>query len=120
MSRKKSVVGSVLQAFRHGDVLVEPVAGVEPAGAALPRSPSGHVVLAEGEVTGHAHRIAEEGCDLYPYPGANDNGVRLLVVRASVDLSHEEHHTIRLPPGTYKVRVKRQYNPEGGWSPVAD
>lgn len=45
-----------------------------------------HLVLAEGEVTGHAHR-ANEGT-LYRDSG----GTMLLEPTASTKISHEEHH----------------------------
>lgn len=107
--------------FRHGDVVIERVE-LAATGKPLPRDRKGHVVLAEGEATGHAHRIRSRSAELYPMPEKveNDNGARLLVIRRPVALRHEEHRKITLPPGTYRVRVKRQYNPEGGWSPVAD
>ncbi len=112
------------RSYRHGDVVIEETTEAE-KGELLARDMRGHVVLAEGEVTGHAHRIASSNCDLYSMPvtngsPSNDNSVRLLVVREPVDLSHEEHTTIKLPPGTYKVRVKRQYNSEGQWGNVTD
>jgi len=42
--------------YRHGDVLVAKVKTIP--GKAVKRP---HLVLAEGEMTGHAHRIAEAG-----------------------------------------------------------
>ena len=106
--------------YRHGDVIIEHCSD-EPSAAPVPRDSRGHVVLAEGEATGHAHRIRARSVALYPIDGsANDSGVRLLVVTRPVALRHEEHRTLTIPPGRYRVRVKRQYTPEGGWSPVAD
>ncbi len=115
---------SSARSYRHGDVIIE-ATDEKPAGQIISRDKKGHVVLAEGEVTGHAHRIASDNCDLYTVPApnnapGNDNSVKLLVVRDFVDLSHEEHTTIRLPPGNYRIRVKRQYNAAGLWGNVAD
>lgn len=70
----------------------------------------GRIVLAHGEVTGHAHAIAEPEADLYA--GA-DAGVTFLEVRAAMAaLQHEEHSTINLERGNYRVVRQREYSPE--------
>lgn len=108
--------------LRHGDVIIEQVDTVPAGCKLLPRHIHG-LVLAEGEVTGHAHRIqAEPGfAELWGLPNqpTNDNGTRFLVVDRVVMLAHEEHKTMTIPPGTYRVRVKRQYSPSG-WEQVQD
>ena len=103
-----------MEKYRHGDVVIEKVDFV-PTGKPIPKA-DGCVILAEGEVTGHAHRIDSKFAKLYP--GATD-AVRFLVLTKSANLTHEEHKTILLPPGTYCVTVKRQYTPEG-WEKVVD
>lgn len=71
-------------------------------------------VLAEGEATGHAHRLrAGRGRVV-------QTAAMLYVLnryRAYVD--HEEHETVVLPPGAWEVRRQREYEPEG-WRRVAD
>lgn len=108
--------------YRHGDVIIEPADDAVKAGAKVGRDAQGDVVLAQGEATGHAHRIRARGAELFELVGggSNDNGARLLVVTRPVCLRHEEHSRIKLPPGRYKVRVKRQYSPDGGWANVTD
>jgi hypothetical protein len=62
-------------------------------------------------VTGHHHRINSRRVALRP---SRTNGqVRLLEVArgAPVALVHEEHETIKLPPGHYEVRIQREYAP---------
>ena len=49
--------------YRQGDVLIERVAKV-PAGLKPVAREAGRIVLAHGEVTGHAHAIAEPECEL--------------------------------------------------------
>ena len=96
--------------FRQGDVFLVPIAG--PAGVAtsteVPRD-AGRVVLAYGEVTGHAHAIADDAATLW----VDGDDVRRLVVEAEVFLRHEEHATIAVPPGAYEVRIQREYSPAG-------
>jgi len=64
-------------------------------------------VLAEGEATGHAHAIAEKRAHLYGDSLAN-RFLRILD-EGGVDLVHEEHATIHLDPGSYRVVRQRQW-----------
>lgn len=102
--------------WRHGDVIIERVNDECAMGKKIEFRHD--VVLAEGEATGHAHRINSSfGACCYSDP-SNDNAKLLVLIRPS-DLMHEEHSKIQLPPGTYRVRIKRQYSPEG-WEKVID
>ncbi|MEF2279112.1 hypothetical protein V3W47_12450 [Deinococcus sp. YIM 134068] len=90
--------------YRHGDVFLR--ATLPPTG---PLQPTGHLVLAHGEVTGHAHRIAEtHAAQLYEAGGPNRY---LHVTAAHATLTHEEHAPIRLPGGWYRVWRQREYTP---------
>jgi hypothetical protein len=92
--------------LRQGDVLLVPVDGDLPAGTRpLPRV-GGRVVLAEGEVTGHAHAIRGAGATLL---AAGDE--RWLRVTAPATLDHEEHAPIPVRPGIYRVVIQREYVP---------
>jgi len=96
--------------YRQGDVWIESVNAV-PYGAAEVVPDRGRVVLAYGEVTGHAHAIvATPSLRLLAVPGLDD---RFLEIGGDgAELRHEEHATIPLPPGLYCVRHQREYNPE--------
>ena len=92
---------------RQGDVLIiEHDAGIPAECEALARGRDG-VVLADGEATGHRHRIASRDATLYEHP----SGERFLRVRSSTALLHEEHDPIPVPPGTYRVVRQREYHP---------
>lgn len=98
--------------IRHGDVLLVPVNAV-PDGTTAVRRKRGRLVLAEGEVTGHAHVIEAEDVRLVTREEAEELRMWLLVETAEpVDLTHEEHATLAIPPGAYEVRIKREYSPE--------
>ena len=88
--------------YRHGDVFlreaVMPVTAVEAVR-------DGDVVLAYGEVTGHAHRIKERTVRMW---SAGDQ--RYITVEKPSDLMHEEHGTITLPPGSYEIIQQREYD----------
>ena len=101
------------QQFRQGDVLIERVEN--PALGKRVRRDKGRVVLAYGEVTGHAHTIAERGAELYDTQEETESlEVRFLRVLADggVALSHEEHATITIPQGDYRITRQREYTPE--------
>lgn len=90
--------------YRHGDVLIGTVPAL-PAGAV----PQAGLVLAHGEVTGHAHRIREAGAaGLFRHGGT----LYLRVSAPTATLVHEEHRPIVLPAGVYRVWQQREYSPE--------
>ena len=91
---------------RQGDVFIEQVDGI-PAGAAAIRADKRGVVLAEGEVTGHAHRIPSRHAKLY----RTEADARFMRVTAPVALQHEEHSTVAIPPGNYRVTIHAEYQP---------
>lgn len=98
--------------YRQGDVLVRRVADLPKKVEAVVRD-ANRIVLAYGEVTGHAHSIAEDDACLYR-PTDGDLEVRFLEVLrdGGVELTHQEHDTITLPPGIYEVTRQREYSPE--------
>lgn len=78
-------------------------------------------VLAEGEVTGHAHRLATmDGVERYEM-----DGKRYLVVTADggVSITHEEHGQGVIEPGIYEERIDREFDYAAefeSWRNVAD
>lgn len=108
--------------FRQGDVLIVPIAEaqVPPVVASLEplaRDPRERMILALGESTGHAHAVVGRGA-LYPAASPlepmhlhlEDKGGRVV---------HEEHGTITLGSGWYRVIRQREYEP-GSVRVVAD
>ena len=91
--------------FRQGDVLLVKVDAL-PDGA-VPQKIDDRIVLAYGEVTGHAHAVPIDGAVLY-----KSNGEDLLKVHTATALVHEEHSPIALDPGVYKVVRQREYTPQ--------
>jgi hypothetical protein len=97
-----------MQPIRQGDVILLPVQQSE--GQKL-----SHLTLAEGEVTGHKHRISEGEAELFEKHGT----VYLRVLSDVATLTHEEHRAISIPQGSWMVRIQREYEPQG-WRYVAD
>lgn len=94
--------------IRQGDVILLPVPQVE--GQKIH-----HLILAEGEVTGHRHQITEGKAELLEKDGTR----YLRVFSSEALLAHEEHQAIAIPQGDWMVKIQREYEPEG-WRYVAD
>lgn len=67
-----------------------------------------HKVVAEGELTGHKHEF-KSGAVLLEDSGKN-MFVRVTAKQAA--LVHNEHDTIQIPEGTYRVVRQREYDVE--------
>ena len=89
--------------YRQGDVIIRAIdAKPESEMKLLP-----HLTLAEGEVTGHRHRITQGNAQLYQLAV----GVMYLrVLSEFAKLYHEEHEEIDLPKGDYEVLIEREYD----------
>jgi hypothetical protein len=98
-----------MKLFRQGDVLVQSVDRI-PAGLQPVPLDRGRVILAYGEVTGHAHAVI--GDVEFLAADLQDLEERFLRVEAEAKVVHEEHETITLPPGNYRVVRQREYAPE--------
>ena len=84
---------------RQGDVLLFKVQEL-PSGAQDVTPKNGDVILAFGEVTGHAHRIKRAE---HPSARIFDLGAeRYLQIAERVALTHEEHSAIFLETGVYR------------------
>ena len=94
--------------IRQGDVILKAIANTK--GTKL-----NHLTLAEGEVTGHSHRVADGQAELYEKNGT----LYLKVLSSTAKLIHEEHQAVDIPQGNWMVRIQREYEPEG-WRYVAD
>jgi hypothetical protein len=107
--------------FRQGDVLVIPVGELPANLCPVKRDARGRLILAEGEVTGHAHAISASGAEMFADPKATSEAAdRYLRLRSTVTLDHEEHGQIVLPPGDYVVRRQREWTDADEPRPVLD
>lgn len=98
----------------HGDVLLKPITALpDNVAPVAKRLASGSpierpdLILAEGEHTGHAHRIVcdDNAAELY-----EKDGVLYLKVNEQVEVSHEEHCTKPIAPGMYEVGFQREFD----------
>lgn len=90
--------------YQHGDVLI--VAAELPAASTLTPARDG-LVLARGEVTGHAHRVA--GPEVEAWEDAQGT-LWLRVGAGGGTVTHEEHGVGVVEPGTYRIDRVQEYD----------
>lgn len=112
---------------RQGDVLLTPVKAI-PVGCTEVPHDKGRIVLAYGEVTGHAHAIADHTVRTIGPEAAGEivdaaiaraktrarlliapSGERFLEVTETVHLRHEEHDEHAIEPGIYQLPSQMEY-----------
>ncbi len=107
-----------LSVIRQGDVGLVLSDGATPKGKlkVVPRE-GGRLILAHGEITGHAHVIDDEAAVLY----VDERGELFLSLSRDTILKHEEHTHLSVPKQSGLINVKRQreYSPEA-IKPVQD
>lgn len=105
--------------YRHGDVLLRRLGDSPELADARARD---EVVVAEGEVTGHAHRVRGERVELRDESDNSGDvlGKLRLYLPQGGTITHEEHGPIDLPPGMYEVRHQRTQTQAGVWERVRD
>jgi len=96
-----------MKTIRQGDVLLVSVDAI-PKGAKKQKPEGNRVVLAHGEVTGHAHAIYTPSIAAIYGEGLD----RFLKVQERAMLSHEEHTAAIIEPGNYRIIIQTEYTPE--------
>jgi len=66
-----------------------------------------HKRVGEGEVTGHAHLVTAEDAFVV---GEQDE--RILDAPNGTEIVHEEHKTIEIPAGKYRVYGQQEIDPD--------
>ena len=87
--------------LQQGDVLLNKVGKIEGEETEL-----NHLILAEGEVTGHCHKIVQGMAKLVMIR----NIMYLKVLSDYAKLWHDEHREINIPEGIYEVRKVVEYD----------
>ena len=100
----------MMKQYRQGDLLLVEID--RPSRTGKPINPQdGRVILARGELSGHAHAIQNGDGHAKFFEGAGDR--RYLQMTEIGRLEHEEHGAIVLEAGWYEVRRQREYDPMG-------
>lgn len=93
--------------IRQGDVMVVRVGALPEKLTDVPVE-NGRVVLAHGESTGHHHSFAfDKRIALFREDGSGGGLFLSVTGGAPAELTHQEHSTLLVPPGTYRVIRQR-------------
>jgi hypothetical protein len=106
----------MLHFYAQGDILVESVRAGAVSGEIVHAARGGSAVIAEGEATGHSHRLAGAFTWYRDDALARDipDGLyvgHVQVLGPTAQLTHEEHGLLALDEGTYRLRRQRQLEP---------
>lgn len=103
----------MVNAFRQGDVLIIKIDELPKRNLLKKVEPvSGRVILAEGEVTGHAHALESDGVALLELPQEGQTSRIFMELTKDSTVNHEEHGKIDLTKGFYEIRRQREYQPD--------
>jgi hypothetical protein len=95
--------------YRQGDVLLCAIDAI-PLGAKPVSREGDRVVVALGELTGHAHAFAATCVRMLR---EKPSGRSFLVIgEGGAPLCHEEHDPILVPEGSYELIRQREYAPQ--------
>ena len=106
-----------LNQIRQGDVLLIATAISRPKGLKAKRQ----VILAEGEMTGHAHRLTAS--KVFEW---SQNGQRYVQVAGETpgEIDHEEHDpnpaAVVAPNVTYRIVPQQEWDLSGQWRKIVD
>lgn len=87
---------------RHGDLCIKRITELPTGLKKLNTN-----VLAEGEVTGHAHTLLGNNFEIYE----DNKGVMYLSVSASTEITHQEHGTKPIEKGFYIIEREQEFDP---------
>lgn len=94
-----------MKTIQQGDVVMKSISDF-PKGERVLDEQMKSKILAYGEVTGHAHRLADpEDVAVETFRILN---VIYMNVKKPTMLNHEEHKTIEIPPGKYEIGIVRE------------
>lgn len=88
--------------YRHGDLCIKSI-------KALPKGLKklNHNILAEGEVTGHTHKLISGNYNLYE----NEKGTKYFTAKNFVKINHQEHGIKEIADDYYIVEREREFDP---------
>lgn len=86
--------------YRHGDLLIKSCKKREV------KNKGDYIKLALGEATGHHHTL--EGKNIF-FDGI-DGAIKYFEITEPVNLTHQEHNTLQITPGSYEIIIEREYD----------
>ena len=97
-----------IELYQQGDVLFFKQDSDLPKNAELVTGTGSPVVFAESEATGHTHATSSHGVTLYKVGEDQD---QYCIVEDTAEVTHQEHNTVILPKGVYRVDIVKEIDP---------
>jgi hypothetical protein len=95
-----------MNVLRHGDLLLKSDESIVIPKGSISLETN---ILAEGEKTGHTHKLVGQAQILEHT--ANDGTIeRFVDAQEDSQLTHQEHNTIDIPKGVYRVVQEREFD----------
>jgi len=88
---------------RHGDLIFTKIDKLPK----LKTQKENSFVLADGEATGHRHVITSPKIITW---GKDEQDRLFFALQKEAEITHEEHKTITLPPGKYRMEIEKEYD----------
>lgn len=99
--------------IQQGDVLIEKIEN-DNFNKKLSKIQKRGWILQDGEITGHQHRIEEkEKAEMYEYYDdyLKEDCLLLKILKNQTEVKHEEHESLFLDKGVYRVSRVNEYDP---------
>lgn len=93
-----------IKSYRQGDVHIVAIQSLPADAKQVERK--GDIILAHGEVTGHAHRIKSKKAIAWEAAAE-----RFIQAAEKTPITHEEHVEIPTDQGSYLVVIQTEYTP---------
>jgi hypothetical protein len=91
--------------IQQGDVLIQSIDKIPSNLKNVKQSKKGYV-LADGEITGHAHVIVDDDIEMM----CDEVGSKFIANDHTVEVVHEEHGMVEIPAGTWKIDIVKEYD----------
>lgn len=112
-SLKTAIKDGTQKFYRQGDVRFKRILSEKDLPADNKLIPTG-VIVQEGEMTGHFHKLNGKGSTqaqvLIDLDHPNQKYVSVSGQEGAL-LQHEEHPELDIEPGVYKISIQREYDP---------
>jgi len=94
--------------YRHGDLLIKQIDQIP-----LMAKPLSTNIIAEGEITGHNHKLYGSQ---QVYGTHSDKNFRIIEptyfqAKEEISLKHQEHDTLKISKGNYVILHEREHDP---------
>lgn len=94
-----------MKIYRHGDVLIKEIDKL-PSNLAKKKD----TIVAYGEATGHNHKLVELELGTLEVYQSKDGKIYFTATQP-VNISHQEHKTITIEPGSFIIDIERERDP---------